>query len=82
MVIHYAVSRILTRIDKYCTLKNYSIGDPDIYLGEKLRKMTLPNVDWCWIMSLYKYVKEVVKNCEIHLKEHNGGKYANIDEIH
>jgi hypothetical protein len=31
---------ILDRIDKYFPLKEESIGEPDIYLGVKLRKKT------------------------------------------
>ena len=46
MVVHHAASIILTRIDKYLTLKASSIGETDIYLGAKLRKMTLPNGVW------------------------------------
>ena len=43
MVIHHAASGVLTHIDKYFTLKPSYIGEPDIYLGTKLIKMTLPN---------------------------------------
>ena len=60
MVVHHDAMSILERIDKYFTLKPTSIGDPDIYLGAKLRKMNLPNGVWCWIMSPSKYVQEAV----------------------
>ncbi len=46
MVIHHNALDILNKIDKFFTLKPKSIGDPDIYLGCKLRKMTLQNNLW------------------------------------
>ena len=76
MVVHHDSLGILERIDKYSTLKPTLIGDPDIYLGAKLRKMNLPNGVWCWIMSPSKYVQESVQKCETHLKEHFNGKYS------
>ena len=76
MVIHHAASRILTRIDKYFTLKPYSIGESGIYMGAKLRKTMLPNGFWFWSTSPSKYVQELVNNCEIHTKDNYNGKYA------
>ena len=43
-------------IYKYFTLKYLLIGEPDIYLGANLRKMTKPNDVWCWIMSPSIYI--------------------------
>ena len=80
MVIHHTVSRILLRIDKYFTLKPSSIGETVIYLGANFIKMTLPNGVWCWSTILSKYVQEVVKNYEIHIREHYDGKYALLKE--
>ena len=76
MIVHHDALSILEKIDKYFTLKPTSIGDPDIYLGAKLRKMNLPNGVWCWGMSPSKYVQEAVRNFETHLKEHCNGKYS------
>ena len=76
LIVHHAASGILDRIDKYFTLKPSSIGEPDIYLGAKPRKMKLPNDVWCWSMSPSKYVQEAVRNCEIHLIENYDGKYC------
>ena len=67
-------------IDKYFTLKLSSIGDLNIYLGDKLRKMMLPNVIWCWSMIPSKYVQLGVKNWNIHLKENYDRKYALLKE--
>ena len=45
-------------------------GDPDIYLGAKLRKVTLENGIPAWSMSLDKYVQEAaVKNVRKYLQE-------------
>ena len=75
LVVHHAPKGILTEIDKFFKLKPASIGDPDIYLGAKLRKMTLNNGVWCWSISPSKYVQEAVRNCETHLRENFDGKY-------
>ena len=76
LVVHHDTLSILERIDKYFTLKPTSIGDPDIYLGAKLRYMNLPNGVWCWRISPSKYVQEAVQNCETRLKEHCNGNYS------
>ena len=76
MVIHIDSLSILKKIDKYSTLKPLSIGEPDIYLGVKLMKMTMANGVWCWSMIPSKYVQEAVRNCETHLKKQYGGKYS------
>ena len=64
-------------INKYFKMKEDSIGDPDMYLGAKLRKIVLPNGVEAWSTSPSKYVQERVKNAEDHLaKEHGGAKLA------
>jgi hypothetical protein len=45
-------------------MKKESIGDPDIYLGSKLKKVKLPNLVVAWMMSPTKYVAEAVNNVE------------------
>eukprot|EP00804_Cyclotella_cryptica_P012025 CCRYP_004483-RA/>CCRYP_004483-RA protein AED:0.49 eAED:0.49 QI:0/-1/0/1/-1/1/1/0/77 len=42
---------VLHRLDKYFMLKPGSLGDPDIYLGAKLKKMKLSNGVEAWAMS-------------------------------
>ena len=66
----------LMKIYKYFKLKTSSIGDPDIYLGEKLKYTHAPNGVWCWTMSPSKYVQEECKNCETFLKNNFDGKYS------
>jgi hypothetical protein len=55
-------------------MKAGSIGDPDIYLGAKLRKVRLTNGVEAWAMSPSKYVKDAVANAEIYLAENFGGR--------
>ena len=56
-------------------MKDGSIGDPDMYLGAKLRKTRLPNGFEAWATSPSKYIKEAVKNVESYLaKEYDGRK--------
>ena len=52
----------LDLMDKFFMTKEGSIGDPDIYLGAKLRKVQLDNGVFAWGMSPAKYVQEVVRN--------------------
>jgi hypothetical protein len=54
----------LNELDYYFEMKPGSIGDPDIYLGGKLRKVALPNGVEAWGISPSKYVQEAVKNAE------------------
>ena len=75
MVIHHEARPILDLIDKYMKLKESSVGDPDIYLGAKLRKMKMPNGVLAWGISPSKYVQEAVKNCEAYLKDNYPDDY-------
>lgn len=53
---------IRDEIGKYFKFKEESIGDPDNYLGGKLRKVTLQNGVKAWSFSSAQYVKEAVRN--------------------
>ena len=50
-------------------LKEESIGPPDIYLGGKLRELTLENGIKAWSFSSSQYVQSAVQNVETYLKE-------------
>ena len=56
-------------------LKEASVGDPDIYLGTKFKKVQMSNSVWCWSLSPSKYVQEAVRNCQKHLKENYPADY-------
>ena len=56
MVIHNYLESVLWQIDKYFKLNPSSIGDPDIYLGAKLKKMQLENGVWAWANIPARYV--------------------------
>ena len=60
----------LRRLDHYYKLKEGSVGDPDLYLGAKLRKMELPNGNYAWTQSPAQYVKESVRCVEDWLSKH------------
>jgi hypothetical protein len=61
-------SVIRKEIGKYFTLKESSIGPPDIYLGGKVRKVTLANGCKAWSFSSSQYVQAAVNNVEDRLK--------------
>jgi hypothetical protein len=58
---------VLNSINGYMPLKPSSVGDPDIYLGAKLKMTLLDNRIWAWGLSHSKYVAHVVKKCAKHL---------------
>jgi hypothetical protein len=68
--------KVLGKINKYLPLKPDSVGDPDIYLGAKLRQTRLSNGVTAWALSPSKYVNQAVRNCETHLKDHYDGHYS------
>ena len=68
LVVHDDAQPVLDRIDKFMKLKPGS-SDPDMYLGAKLKKVTLANDVVAWSISPSKYVQEAVRNCENHVKE-------------
>ena len=78
MVIHHDARPILDRIDKLMKLKDSSVGDPDIYLGAKLKKLQMDNDVWCWSFSPSKYVQEAVRNCQKYLRENLSDEYELI----
>ena len=51
LVIHHNSLSVLERLDKYFQLKEGSVGDPDVYLGAKIRKVRLENDVEAWGMS-------------------------------
>ena len=75
LCIHHDAQTALEDLDRYFQMKEGSIGDPDLYLGAKLRKISLPNGVQAWSTSPSKYVQEAVKNVSTHLyKEYEGRK--------
>jgi hypothetical protein len=60
---------VLNLINGYMPLKPSSVGDPDIYLGAKLKLTRLDNKIWAWGLSPSKYVAQAVKNCAKHLTD-------------
>ena len=54
---------VLRQIDRFFKMKPGSIGDPDLYLGSKLREHTLPNGVKAWGKSPSKYIQEAVQPC-------------------
>ena len=61
---HRAEAILRNEIGRYFMLKEESIGEPDIYLGGKLRKVDLDNGATAWAFSSSKYVRAAVKNVE------------------
>ena len=74
LAIGHDAEAMLTELDNYFQMKPGSIGEPDIYLGAKMRKVRLPNGVYAWSASSSKYVQEVVRNVENYLETEFGGR--------
>ena len=75
-MIHHDSLSVLAQINKYLPLKPTSVGDPDIYLGAKMRYTQLTNGVWAWSLSPSKYVAQAVANCVAHLTHNFDGQYT------
>ena len=51
LCIHHDAESVLTKVDKYFKLKPEPIGEPDIYLGVKVRLVKFKNGVWAWDLS-------------------------------
>ena len=51
-----------------------SIGDPNMYLGAKLRKVVLENGVEKWAIISLKYMQEAVSDSEAYLHENFGNR--------
>jgi hypothetical protein len=60
---------VLNLINEYMPLKPSLVGDPDIYLGAKLKMTQLDNGIWTWVISPSKYVAQAVKICAKNLTD-------------
>jgi len=76
LVIAHNATEILEQMNFYFKMKEGSIGDPDYYLGAKLKKTIVrdpktekPQKMYGWGMSSSKYVKSAVNNVKEHLQE-------------
>ena len=67
IVIHHETESILRRIYKYFKLNPSSVSEPEIYLGDKLKKMRLENGEWAWENSPEGYLKELISNFDKYL---------------
>jgi hypothetical protein len=61
---------ILDDINSYFKLKPGSVGSPNLYLGAKLSKTTLPNGVVAWCNSSHRYVQEAIRNTEKYIQLH------------
>ncbi len=67
LCVHHNPMSVLNLINGYMPLKPSSIGDPDIYLGAKMKMTRLDNGIWAWGLSSSKYVPQAAKSCKKHL---------------
>ena len=74
LCIHHDAKGQLKHLDHYFKMKKGSIGDPDIYLGAKVRKMTMENGVEAWAASPSKYVQEAVRNIEKYMMDNLEGR--------
>ena len=68
---HCPTKVLKNEIGKFWTMKKGSIGPSNLYLGNKVSKVTLENGTSCWSFSSVQYVHSVVNNVERYLKSKN-----------
>ena len=70
LMVHHNAKSALKEIDHFFKMKPNSIGDPELYLGAKLRPVTLPNgFSIAWGMSSSKYIRAAVANVKAYHKQ-------------
>ena len=70
LVISHKPEKILSdELGKYFGLKEASIGPPKIYIGGKMRKVTLTNGIEAWGFSSAQYIKNAISNVEEKLNK-------------
>jgi hypothetical protein len=69
LCVHHDPMSVLNLINAYMPLKPSLVGDPDIYLGAKLKITQVDNGILAWGLSPSKYVAQAVKNCAKHLTD-------------
>lgn len=74
LCINHKAETELYKLNRYFKMKDDSIGEPDIYLGAKLRRTVLDNGVECWGLSAAKYVKEAVANVERYIDANMDGR--------
>ena len=74
LVIHHNAEQCLKQLDTYFKMKTDSIGDPDFYLGAKIRPLVLPNGVRAWGMSSSKYIQSAVRNVKDYLAKKYPGR--------
>ncbi len=67
--VHHDPMSVLNLINGYMPLKPSLVGDPDIYLGAKLKLTQLDKGIWAWGLNPSKYVAQAVRNCVKHLTD-------------
>ncbi|KAI2490354.1 Reverse transcriptase (RNA-dependent DNA polymerase) [Fragilaria crotonensis] len=65
----YGLKSAVKEIDHFFKTKEGSIGDPEFYLGAKLRGTTLPNGVHAWSMSSSKYIQAAVANVKAYHRQ-------------
>ena len=74
LCIHHDAEIVLTKFDKCFKLKPDSFGEPDMYLGAKVRLTKLENGLWAWALIPSQYVHESCRNVQKYVKENLGGR--------
>ena len=69
LVVSEGEAVLRNEIGKYFELKESSIGPPNIYLGGKMRKVTLDNGVEAWAFGSSQYVKAAVENVKDYLSQ-------------
>ena len=77
LVISENAERILREeIGRYFELKEESVGHLTLYLGGRVRKVTMKNGVEAWAFSASQYIQSEVRNVEEYLKKRGDGLWS------
>jgi len=74
LCMHHNAEGEIRRLDHYFMMKPGLIGDPNLYLGAKLKKTRMPNGVMAWGMSSSKYVQQAIKMVQDQLEKEYGDR--------
>ena len=68
LIIHKSPNEYMEMLKEKYTVKPASIGEPKIYLGADIGKVSYADGSYAWSMSSDSYVKEAIKNVKARLR--------------
>ena len=69
LILDYNPKQFMDQLQSLVTIKEGSIGEPEVYLGANIQKVDSRSGEQCWGASAQQYVRDSVKNIKVRLKK-------------